>query len=58
MTDAEMKFFLEEMKQIGDVWTEKEAAQVYGNQSLEAALQDRRTILNECFQIMGKVLNR
>lgn len=41
MTKAEIETFIERMEEIGDVWEEADVERVYGNQSLEDALNDR-----------------
>ena len=40
MTKAEIETFIERMEEIGDVWEEADVERVYGNQSLEDALND------------------
>ena len=42
MTEAEVNTFMERMEEMGDVWEESDVLRVYGNKSLEEALQDRR----------------
>ncbi len=57
MTAAEVNTFVETMEELGDVWTPDQVRSVYGNQSLEDALNDRRSSLSQFANIIGNVLN-
>jgi len=43
MNKAEIQTFIEEMEEIGDIWTEEEAERCYGNISLVDALKKRKS---------------
>ena len=58
MTKAEINIFIDEMEDIGDDWTPEQVEDVYGNSTLEEALEDRRASLGMYFDIMEKVINR
>lgn len=58
MTKAEILTFIEEMESIGDIWTEEQVADTYGNDSLEDALKDRKSLLGMFFDNIGKIINR
>ena len=57
MTKHEIHEFIEKMEEIGDVWEEADVERVYGSMTLEAALNDRRSAVDQFFGIIGKVLN-
>ena len=42
MTKSEMRTFIEEMEEIGDIWTIDEVARCYANTSLREALETRK----------------
>lgn len=58
MKKNDINAFIEEMEEIGDVWTPEEVEDVYGNSSLEEALADRKSSMGMFFDIIGKVINR
>lgn len=58
MTKTEILTFIEEMESIGDIWTEEQVVDVYGDDSLEAALKDRKSVLGMFFDNLGKIINR
>ena len=58
MTKTEILTFIEEMESIGDIWTEEQVMDVYGDDSLEAALKDRKSVLGMFFDNLGKIINR
>lgn len=58
MKKKEINTFIEEMEAIGDKWTPEQVEDVYGDSSLEDALEDRRSSLDLFFEIVGKVINR
>lgn len=45
MNKSEMEFFIEEMSAIGDEWTLDQVEEVYGDKSLDEALEDRRSLV-------------
>lgn len=57
MKKKDINAFIEEMEEIGDVWTPKEVEDVYGDSSLEDALADRKSSMGMFFDIIGKVIN-
>lgn len=57
MTKQEIHEFIDKMEEIGDVWEESDVERVYGEMTLEAALNDRRSVVDKYFGIIGKVLN-
>ena len=58
MNKQEISIFIEEMEEIGDIWTSEEVERVYGNSTLREALADRKSSLNTFFDIIGKFINR
>ena len=58
MNKSDVATFIEEMEEIGDVWTEEQVERVYGDSSLEEALADRKASIGTFFNIIGKVINR
>lgn len=58
MNKKEIDIFIEEMKNIGDVWKSEDVKRVYGKLKLEDALSDRKSVLGSFFDIIGKVINR
>lgn len=58
MRKSDIDIFIEEMEEIGDIWTPEQVKDVYGDSTLEEALADRRASLGTFFDIMDKVINR
>ena len=58
MNKNEINSFIEEMKTIGDEWTAEQVEDVYGDETLEKALADRKSAMNMFFDIIGKVIDR
>lgn len=58
MNKTEVSTFIEEMEEIGDVWTPEQVEDVYGNSTLEEALADRKASVSTFFDIIGKVINK
>lgn len=58
MTTEEINTFIEIMEEFGDVWTVERVKDVYGNKSLEEAINDRRAINAQFGSIIGTLLNR
>lgn len=58
MTKSETAEFIEPLEEIGDVWTEEQVLDVYGDYSLEDAISDRKTSINKIGDIIETVLNR
>ena len=57
MTKQEIKEFIEEMQSIGDIWTEEEAENIYGNYSLSDALTERKKIIGQFFNILSTTIS-
>ncbi len=57
MTLNERNIFIEEMKKIGDVWTQEQVMRVYEHQSLQEALNDRWSSLTEFVNTIERILN-
>ena len=58
MKKRDIDTFIEEMETIGDKWTPEQVEDVYGDFTLEEALDDRKSNVGILFGIWGKVLNR
>ena len=58
MTTEEINTFIETMEEFGDVWTIECVKDVYGDKSLEEAINDRKAILAQFGSIIGTLLNR
>ena len=58
MNNQEINEFIEQMETIGDSWTVDQVKDVYGNTSLEDALKDRKSSVDQLLSIMGKGINR
>ena len=57
MTKLEIATFIERMEEIGDVWEEADVERVYGDRSLEEALEDRMSDMMAFGNIIGTVIN-
>ena len=57
MTKAEIETFIERMEEIGDVWEEVDVERVYGDRSLEDALNDRMGDMMAFGNIISTVIN-
>ena len=58
MTKAEIETFIERMEEIGDVWEMEDVERVYGDRTLEDALEDRMGDMMAFGNIMAAVINR
>lgn len=58
MNDIEINTFIERMEEIGDIWEKDDVKRVYGDKSLEEALNDRMADMNTFGNIIATVLNR
>ena len=58
MNDIEINTFIERMEEIGDIWQIDDVKRVYGDKSLEEALNDRMADMNTFGNIIAAVLNR
>ncbi len=57
MTKSEIETFIERMEEIGDVWEEADVERVYGDRSLEEALEDRMGDMMAFGNIISTVIN-
>lgn len=57
MTKTEIATFIETMGEFGDIWTEDQVTDVYGNVTLEEALTDRKGSIDMMGNIIETVLN-
>ena len=57
MTKLEIATFIERMEEIGDVWEEADVERVYGDRSLEEALEDRMGDMMAFGSIISTVIN-
>ncbi len=58
MTKIEAREFIEKMQEIGDIWEMDEVMSVYGEDSLQKALESRMGELGIMANIIATVLNR
>ena len=58
MDDKDISIFIERMEEVGDIWDKEDVRRVYGDVSLEEALQDRQNDINWFADIISKVINR
>ena len=58
MTKTEINTFIETMEKFGDVWTADQVEEVYGNNTLDEAIADRRSSHEKMADLIGKVINR
>ena len=57
MNKNEIKEFIEQMEEVGDIWDEEQVERVYGKMSLKDALHDRKSAVSMLFDILGKAIN-
>lgn len=58
MNDIEINTFIERMEEMGDVWEQDDVKRVYGNKSLEEALNVRMADISTFGNIIATVINR
>lgn len=58
MTKTEINTFIETMEESGDIWTADQVEEVYGNNTLDEAIADRRSSHEKMADLIGKVINR
>ena len=58
MTKTEINEFIETMGEIGDEWTSEEVERVYGNKSLQDALDDRKACVAKFAVGIDVIMNR
>ena len=47
MEKVEIREFIEEMAKIGDIWSEEQVEEIYGEQTLDRAVKNRKLQLEE-----------
>ena len=57
MNKREINEFIERMEELGDTWEPEDVKRVFGDDSLEDALQKRRAQLEMFGGILGTILN-
>lgn len=57
MRKRDIDAFIEEMEEIGDIWTPEQVQDVYGDYTLDKAIKHRKSCLGQFFDIIGKVIN-
>ena len=57
MNNAEINTFIKRMEEFGDFWEKKDVERVYGDVSLDDALQDRLNDLKWFKDILNKIVN-
>lgn len=58
MKQSEISEFIERMEELGDIWTEDQVRDVYGDVSLKEALSSRMENISTFADIITKVINR
>ena len=58
MTKIDIDTFIERMEEIGDVWEPEDVERVYGDRTLEDALEDRMGDMMAFGNIISTVINR
>ncbi|MCR5143074.1 MAG: hypothetical protein K6C68_11225 [Ruminococcus sp.] len=57
MTANEIDIFIEEMDHMGDHWEKDQVENVYGDRSLEDALDDRKSSIAAYNQIIATIIS-
>ena len=58
MTKSEAEIFIDEMESIGDIWTVEQVMDVYGNDTLEKALEDRKASVGTFMDIISAAIRK
>ena len=58
MTKIDIDTFIERMEEIGDVWEPEDVERVYGDRTLEDALEDRMGDMMAFGNIISTLINR
>lgn len=58
MKKSEAEIFVDEMESMGDVWTEEQVLDVYGNNTLEEALEERKASMGTFMDIISAVIQK
>ena len=53
MRKKDIRIFIEAMEKIGDNWTEEQVEEIYGDKSLEEALEDRKANVGSLMESIG-----
>ena len=53
MNKMEINEFIESMEEMGDIWSAEEVERVYGDSTLDEAIDDRMS----CLDIMGNIIS-
>lgn len=58
MTKFDAEIFIEEMEEIGDVWTVDQVLDVYGDDTLESALEKRKSEVGIFMNIISSIIQK
>ena len=58
MTKSEAEIFIDDMESIGDVWTVEQVMDVYGNDTLEKALEERKVSVGTVMDIISNIIRK
>ena len=58
MKKSEAEIFVDEMESMGDVWTEEQVLDLYGNNTLEEALEERKASMGIFMDIISAVIQK
>ena len=58
MTKTEINTFIETMEEFGDFWTADQVEEVYGSNTLDEAIADRRSSHDKMEDLICKGINR
>ena len=58
MKKSEAEIFVDEMESMGDVWTEEQVLDLYGNNTLEEALEERKASMEIFIDIISAVIQK
>lgn len=55
---SEAEIFVDEMESMGAVWTEEQVLDLYGNNTLEEALEERKASMGIFMDIISAVIQK
>ena len=58
MTKFDAEIFIEEMEEIGDVWTVDQVLDVYGDDTLESAFEKRKSEVGIFMNIISSIIQK
>ena len=58
MTKFDAEIFIEEMEEIGDVWMVDQVLDVYGDDTLESALEKRKSEVGIFMNIISSIIQK